>query len=132
MSRGNTKNSKKTPPPDETPYDILGISQTATSDEIRAAYLQKVRLSPPDKDARAFQRIRKAYGLLTDGEKKKELDLSLFMRESQLLVDSGVEYDFTAIAQRRLFQLLLSSSDFYVKDFSRHFDSIEESVENLR
>ncbi len=132
MSRGKTKNSRKTPPPDETPYDILGISQTATSDEIRAAYLQKVRLSPPEKDARAFQQIRRAYGLLIDGEKKNELDRSLFKRESQLDVDSGVEYDFTAIARRRLFQLLLSSSDFYVKDFSRHFSSIEKSVENLR
>ena len=132
MSRGKTKNSRKTPPPDETPDDILGISQTATSDEIRAAYLQKVRLSPPEKDARAFQQIRRAYGLLIDGEKKNELDRSLFKRESQLDVDSGVEYDFTAIARRRLFQLLLSSSDFYVKDFSRHFSSIEKSVENLR
>ena len=132
MSRRTTKNRKKTPPSEPTPYDILGISQTSTSDEIRKAYLQKVRLSPPEKDAHTFQQVRRAYGLLVDGEKKRELDLSLFKRESRLGVDSGAEYDFTAIAQRRLFQLLLSSSDFYVKDFSRHFNSIEKSVEGLQ
>ena len=134
MYNSKAKNRRKISPPlyEITPYDVLGVSESATADEIRSAYLQKVRLSPPEKDPRAFQQIRKAYGLLTDGEKKRELDLSLFKRESLLGVDSDVEYDFKAIAQQRLFQILLSSSDFYIKDFSRLFSTIKESVEKLQ
>ena len=134
MSNGKTRSRKKRSPPglEKTPYNILGISESATSDEIRTAYLEKVRISPPEKDPEAFQEIRKAYGVLVDGEKKKELDLSLFKTESHLEVDSGMEYDFKAIAKRRLFQILLSSSDFYVKDFSRDFKTIDESIEKLK
>jgi curved DNA-binding protein CbpA len=134
VSNGKAKGRKKTTllQPEETPYDILGISEAATNEEIRRAYLQKVRLSPPERDPETFQQVRKAYGLLTDSEKKRELDLSLFKTESLLGVDSGMEYNFKAIAQQRLFQILLSSSDFYVKDFSKHFHTVEERIENLQ
>jgi DnaJ-class molecular chaperone len=134
MSNGKMRGRKKRSPlrPEKTPYDILGISETATSHEIRSAYLEKVRMSPPEKDPEAFQEIRKAYGLLIDGEKKKELDFSLFKTESHLEVDNGIEYDFRAIARRRLLQLLLSSSDFYVKDFSRDFRTIDEYIKKLK
>ena len=118
--------------PEKTPYDILGVSEAATRDEIRSAYLRKVRLSPPEKDPEGFQQVRKAYGLLIDSEKKRALDLSLFKTESHLDADSGTEYDFTAVARQRLFQMLLSSSDLYVRDFSRHFHAVKESVEELR
>ena len=118
--------------PNETPYDILGISESATENEIRRAYLRMVRLSPPERDPEAFKRIREAYGHLVDLKSKRELDLSLFQTEPKITADNGAEYDYRALVQYRLFQLLLASSDFYAKSFSRHFDAINKRIAQLR
>lgn len=40
---------------------ILGVSADALDDELRAAYLEKVRLHPPDRDAEQFELVRDAY-----------------------------------------------------------------------
>lgn len=44
-----------------TPYDILGIDEQATDEEIKKAYLRKVREFPPEQAAEAFQTVRQAY-----------------------------------------------------------------------
>lgn len=44
-----------------TPYEILGVNAQATDEEIKKAYLAKVREFPPEQAAEAFQRIRQAY-----------------------------------------------------------------------
>jgi len=117
---------------ESTPYEILGIPETASPEEIRQAYLRKVRLSPPEKDPEGFKEIRKAYGLLEDRAKKRELDLSLFKTTCDLDLDTGKEYDFDALFRQRLFRLLLSSSDLYAKDFSRHFRHMDGEVRKLQ
>jgi hypothetical protein len=48
------------------PMDVLGISQNATDEEIRAAYLLKVREYPPDRAPEQFEKIRDAYEILRD------------------------------------------------------------------
>ena len=40
---------------------LLGVSATANEAELRAAYLEKVRQHPPDRDPEAFEQIRDAY-----------------------------------------------------------------------
>lgn len=45
---------------------VLGVGPSATDDEVRAAYLQKVREHPPDRSPEAFERIRDAYEALRD------------------------------------------------------------------
>ena len=43
------------------PTDVLGISPEATDEDIRAAYLLKVREYPPDRSPEQFEKVREAY-----------------------------------------------------------------------
>ena len=72
-------------------YDILGVSQSATSSEIRKAFQQKARkLHPdinkaPDAEER-FKEVSEAYAVLSDEQKRRRYDASLngnpFMSQS--------------------------------------------------
>jgi curved DNA-binding protein len=61
-------------------YNILGVSKTATQDEIRTAYRKLARkhhpdLNPNDKEAnKRFQQINEANEVLSDPEKRKKYD----------------------------------------------------------
>jgi curved DNA-binding protein len=61
-------------------YKILGVTKTATQDEIRTAYRKLARkhhpdLNPNDKEAnRKFQQINEANEVLSDPEKRKKYD----------------------------------------------------------
>ena len=52
------------------PRDVLGVSATATDEDIRAAYLLKVKEHPPDRSPEQFERIRDAYDLLRDPRRR--------------------------------------------------------------
>ncbi len=64
-------------------YDILGVSKTATEDEIKAAYRKKVKeyhpdLHPNDKDAaEKFKEINEANETLSDKQKRAAYDYEL-------------------------------------------------------
>jgi molecular chaperone DnaJ len=61
-------------------YAILGVSKTATEDEIKKAYRKLARkyhpdVNPGDKSAEdKFKEISEAYGVLSDAEKRKQYD----------------------------------------------------------
>ena len=46
------------------PYDILDVTNEATDDEIRKAYLELVRKFPPDTCPEQFKKIREAYSFI--------------------------------------------------------------------
>ena len=48
------------------PRAVLGVSSTAGEDEIRAAYLRKIKEHPPDRSPEQFEQIRDAYDVLRD------------------------------------------------------------------
>ena|SRR5947209_3091652 len=50
----------------DDPRQVLGISPEAGDEEIRAAYLSKVKEYPPDRAPREFERVRDAYETLRD------------------------------------------------------------------
>lgn len=52
------------------PIDVLGISQNATDEDIRAAYLLRVREYPPDRAPEQFEKIRDAYETLRDPRRR--------------------------------------------------------------
>ena len=61
-------------------YKVLGVDQTATADEIKAAYRKLARkhhpdLNPNDKEAnKRFQQINEANEVLSDPDKRKKYD----------------------------------------------------------
>ncbi len=61
--------------PYSDPYDVLGVVHTATAAEIKRAYFTLVREHPPERDAANFKRIRAAYEMLRDAEKRAEADM---------------------------------------------------------
>ena len=61
-------------------YETLGVSKTATADEIKSAFRKLARKHHPDlaKDKKAaeekFKEINEAYEVLSDPEKRKKYD----------------------------------------------------------
>ncbi len=67
------------------PYIILGLDREPTDEDVRKAYLEAIRLCPPEKDADTFQRIQMAYDVIKT--KRQRMELKLFNRQSPTLED---------------------------------------------
>ena len=61
------------------PSDILGVGPNAGEEEIRAAYVRKVKEHPSDRSPEEFEKIRDAYDTLRDPRRR--------MREIVLAAD---------------------------------------------
>lgn len=59
-------------------YAVLGITPSASPEEIKQAYLTQVRAHPPERDPAAFKQIRAAYDQLKTPEKRLETDMLRF------------------------------------------------------
>jgi curved DNA-binding protein CbpA len=62
-------------PFDEDPRALLGVGPDASDEDIRQAYLRKVRAHPPERDPETFEKIRDAYELLRDPRRRAALIL---------------------------------------------------------
>lgn len=82
-------------------YAILGVSPTATFDEIRSAYRQRAKRYHPDyfgKDSSPFLGVQEAYEVLGDPSSRNSYDRSL--REAGLKIRSGQAPDPVIIRSR--------------------------------
>lgn len=75
------------------PYDTLGVSPTATLDDIKTAYRKAARLYHPDRNPAAdaaarFRAIQAAYELLSDEGKRRDFDA---VRRRNLIDDPQLE-----------------------------------------
>jgi preprotein translocase subunit Sec63 len=52
------------------PREVLGVSPNAGEEEIRAAYLRKVKEYPPERSPEEFEKIRDAFETLRDPRKR--------------------------------------------------------------
>ncbi len=61
-------------------YEVLGVSKTATADEIKSAYRKKAKVLHPDvnkddpKAEEKFKEVQEAYAVLSDENKRKMYD----------------------------------------------------------
>ncbi|BCG64336.1 MAG: molecular chaperone DnaJ [Methyloprofundus sp.] len=59
----------------QTPYQILGVTVDAGDAAIKQAYLQQVKINPPDRDAEKFQKIHDAYTAIKDHQSRVKHEL---------------------------------------------------------
>lgn len=61
----------------KSPYEVLGIAETATQDEVKKAYRTLVKSRHPDKGGTVdgFTQIQKAYELLSDKKRRSAYDV---------------------------------------------------------
>ena len=62
-------------PFNEDPRALLGLGPNPTNEDVRQAYLRKVRAHPPERDPAMFEKVRDAYELLRDPRKRAALIL---------------------------------------------------------
>lgn len=111
-------------------YKVLGISKTATADDIKKAYRKLARqhhpdLNPNDKEAhKKFQQINEANEVLSDPEKRKKYDqygknwqhAEQYEKAKREQSHAGTDFDFGQFGG--------SGDDFSSGDFSDFFTSM--------
>ena len=57
-------------------YNILGVTKTASADEIKTAFRKKAHQHHPDKggDAEKFKELNEAYQVLSNPQKRQQFD----------------------------------------------------------
>ncbi len=77
----------------ENPYNILGVSPTATSEEIKKAYRSLAMRNHPDRNTHPgavgrFNAIQSAYELLSDPKRRAEYNQSI---NNRIIIDADEE-----------------------------------------
>lgn len=71
-------------------YEVLGVLQTATPEEIKRAYFQSVRKFRPNEHPEAFQRFNEANLILGDPHRRDQYDqMRRYGQQVQVLIDQA-------------------------------------------
>ncbi len=95
----------------KTPFDILGVTEDATDEAIKKAYLQKVRQYPPERAPEQFQNIRAAFDAIKT--RLQRLKYQLFHSEPQslnALLERGMQTGTPQRPTEELFTQALAES----------------------
>lgn len=97
----------------KTAYQLLEVNKDARDVEIKQAYIQKVKLYPPDKDPSQFQLIHQAYSFIKDNRSRIEYDLfSIPVADFDELIDHALKAEGECrIKPQDIINLLAASID---------------------
>lgn len=76
----------------DDPHQVLGIPPEAGDEEVRAAYLRKVKEYPPDRAPHEFEKVRDAYEILRDPRR----------RARRLLLSTDPKQPLTSLLEGRV------------------------------
>ena len=94
-----------------TPYEILDVLVDAGDDQIKQAYLRKVKDNPPDRDPDRFQEINTAYTAIKDIKSRTQLELfTLPHADFDHVIDQMLKTAPTEMPNAEQFKELLSVS----------------------
>ncbi len=73
------------------PYQVLNVSESASDEDIRIAYLALVRENPPERDQQLFQQRQHAYELIKDQEARLRLCLFHVVQITPELISQSIQ-----------------------------------------
>lgn len=95
----------------KTPYEILEVTDLASDSEIKQAYLQKVKLNPPDRDHEKFQQIHGAYETIKNATSRENYALFNYPEaDFNALLDQAFSAAQPALMDANHFEQLLLAS----------------------
>ena len=95
----------------KSPYEILEVAELATDTEIKQAYLQKVKLNPPDRDHEKFQQIHSAYETIKDVTSREKYALFNYPEaDFDALLEQAFSTAQPSLMSEDLFNKLLRAS----------------------
>ena len=95
----------------KTPYEILEVAEQASDSAIKQAYLQKIKLNPPDRDHEKFQQIHSAYETIKNATSRE--NYSLFNcpeADFDALLDQAFMATQPSLINADIFEKLLQAS----------------------
>ena len=95
----------------KTPYELLAVTALATDAEIKQAYLQRVKLNPPDRDQAKFEQLHSAYETIKDATERAKYALFNYPEaDFNALLDQAFISSQPSLMRADCFEQLLRSS----------------------
>lgn len=118
-------------------YEVLHVSQDASSEEIKAAYRRESIKWHPDKNPNIdttlqMQRVNEAYAILKDSEKRQRYDYEYnrFKQTKQTRSSSQTSHSDNTYSQSEQEQKKTNNSWTY--DYEVHDEKVKEDINNAR